>query len=170
MLRGSRLGWAGSQSQPVLTLPAEPRGPRPSLVKWAFLGLASVPFWCSVSGAINCLSFNNRSQNIHCVRLWPGPTPPGPVSQASFCIAPALLSLLPGGHGDPHRPACLHCGCQAEPPPPRPPAQESHFLLSRHISCWSCCVFFFFFGAPDLFLHPFWVTFVVTGLGGGGRA
>ena len=33
----------------------------------------------------------------------------------------------------------------------------AHFLLEL------CCFFFFS-------LHPFWVTFVVTGLGGGGRA
>ena len=86
VLRCSRLGWAGSQSQPNLTLPAESRGPRPSLVKRALLGLASLPFWCSVSGANNCLSFNNRSRSIHGVRLWP---------DASRACEPGQLLRLP---------------------------------------------------------------------------
>lgn len=111
-----------------------------------------------------CLSYNNCSQNAG-VQLWLA-RHPRPVSQASFC-APALLSCF-SRVGMETRTACLPAlWLQVEPPPPRPPAQESHFLLS-YFSSGAVVFLFFFFMAPDLFLHPFWVTFVVTGFGGWG--
>ena len=92
------------------------------------------------------------------MQLGPGPPPPGPAGQASFCSRPGPAPASPGADGDP-RTACLPApGRQGERPP------YSHFSLSQHISCWSC---FFLFVAWPL-LTPFLGD--ICGDGGGGRA
>ena len=158
VLRCSRLGWAGSQSQPNLTLPAESRGPRPSLVKRALLGLASLPFWCSVSGANNCLSFNNRSRSIHGVRLWP---------DASRACEPGQLLRLPRPCsclslvGMETRSACLPAMGLPGGAPPR--SHTSYFRSTFPVGA----VFFFFF-LLFFFLASFLGDVCGDGVGGWG--